>query len=98
MRKTILFAAIVTVLMASAASADSTDVRLDKMKLSGTVEGQMRYMRHASLSRMDSGAGSDLYIRMVEIGIETGFSSWVAAIAVLNSEWIGDYMNAGDER
>jgi hypothetical protein len=71
---------------------------LDRIKLSGTLDGQMRYLRHKDLAVKDSRATTDLYFRLLELGIETSFSDWATAIAVLNSEWIGDYMNAGDER
>jgi hypothetical protein len=91
--------ALMAVLFASAGSlADSTAVRPDRIVLSGTLEGQMRYIRFANSAQASSDAASDLYLRILEIGIETSFSNWLAAIAILNSEWIGDYVNAGDER
>jgi hypothetical protein len=82
----------------SPAGGDADTARLVGIKLSGTVEGQMRYMRDGTLATGSPGAVGDLYLRLLEIGIEADVSNWASAIAVLNSEWIGDYVMAGDER
>jgi hypothetical protein len=72
--------------------------RLERIKLTGTLEGHLRGIRHRDVSARDSGVMTDLYLRLLEIGIETSFADWASAIAVLNSEWIGDPVNQGDEK
>jgi hypothetical protein len=69
-----------------------------RINLSGTLEGETRWMRHHDISEGNSPPASDLYIRTVDIGIETAFPGWASATAVMNSEWIGDPLNAGDEK
>lgn len=41
---------------------------------------------------------SDIYLRLVEIGIETELADWASAIVVLNSEYIGDPLHGEDGR
>lgn len=69
-----------------------------RLKLSGTLDGEFRYMRYLDIANIDAGSASDLYLRLVDLGIETALLDWVNAIAVLNSEWIGDSLHAGDEK
>ncbi len=71
---------------------------LGHIKMTGNLEGHFRGMRHRDAFVGDSGVMTDIYFRRVELGIETSFSDWATAIAVLNSEFIGDPMQKGDER
>jgi hypothetical protein len=80
------------------AGVDEKTAWLDSIRLSGTLEGHVRYVRHRDFRLKSSGAMSDLYLRILELGIETSLSGWATAIAVLNSEWVGDYVNRGDEK
>lgn len=71
---------------------------LSKVKLTGTLNGDFRWMNYSNINRINSTATADLYIRIFELGIEASLLDWATATAVLNSEWIGDYLNQGDEQ
>jgi hypothetical protein len=71
---------------------------MSKVKLSGLLDGDLRWMRHRDVTVPGSPSVSDLYIREVAIGVEASLVSWGSAIAVLNSEWIGDTLNRGNEQ
>jgi hypothetical protein len=57
-----------------------------KLTLSGTFQGDFRLVK----------AGSDLYLRIVELGLETPLSEMIAGTVVLNSEWLDDFSNEGN--
>lgn len=71
-----------------------------RIKLSGTLQGEYRWMKHRdrsfSANRYDP--TSDLYVRKAEIGIDSNITDWLTASMVLNSEWIGDSLNNGNEQ
>lgn len=69
-----------------------------RIKLSGLLEGEYRWKKYRDISDKNSYATSDLYIRRLELGLEAEISDWIKANAVLNSEWIGDSVNNGDEK
>ncbi|RJQ19310.1 MAG: LbtU family siderophore porin [Nitrospiraceae bacterium] len=69
-----------------------------RIKLSGLFEGEYRWMESRDISDKDSDSTSDLYLRRIELGIEAGLTDWINANAVLNSEFIGDDVNQGDEK
>ncbi len=71
---------------------------INRINLSGTLQGEARWMKYPGASYPESKSTSDLYLRIFELGIETNFLDWASGIAVLNSEWIGDYLNMGDEK
>lgn len=69
-----------------------------RIKLSGLFEGEYRWKKYRNISNKTSDSTSDLYLRRVELGIEAGLTDWIKADSVLNSEWIGDAVNNGDEK
>jgi hypothetical protein len=69
---------------------------LEKINLSGILNGEGRWSRHGGVSSGDSEATSDLYIRQFSLGIEARLLQGTSATVVLNSEWIGDDLNKGD--
>ncbi|HAK88141.1 MAG TPA: hypothetical protein DCP24_03530 [Nitrospiraceae bacterium] len=69
-----------------------------RMKLSGLLESEYRWKKHKDISDKNSNSISDLYIRKLELGIEAELTDWIKANSVLNSEWIGDSVNNGDEK
>ncbi len=70
----------------------------DRVTLEGAIEGEYRWMKHREVTTRDSDSTSDLYLRTIELGIGVRLTDWIIASAVFNSEWIGDEVNAGDER
>jgi hypothetical protein len=70
---------------------------VDRVKLSGLLEGEYRWIKSSDVSDKDADAASDLYVRRLELGIEAELTDWIKANAVLNSEFIGDSVNEGDE-
>jgi len=68
-----------------------------RMGISGTLEGEVRWMRHHD-TRNNAVPSSDIYLRTFELGMETAFLDWASATAVLNSEWIDDAVNVGDQQ
>lgn len=70
----------------------------DRVRLSGLLEGEYRWMKHRDASGKSSDSISDLYIRRLELGLEAELTDWIKASSVLNSEWIGDSVNGGDEK
>jgi hypothetical protein len=78
--------------------ASQFSIWFSKIKLSGTLNGDFRWMNYSNINKMNSNSTTDLYIRMFELGIEASLLDWATATAVLNSEWIGDYLNQGDEQ
>jgi|GEM_PF-276273 len=70
----------------------------DRVKLSGLLEGEYRWKKYRDISNKNSDSTSDLYIRRLELGLEAEITDWIKAKGVLNSEWIGDQVNNGDEK
>jgi hypothetical protein len=66
---------------------------IEKVKLSGGFYGDFRRLDDPLLPLSPV---SDLYLRMVELGISSNLVDWASAIIVLNSEWLGDSLNKGD--
>ncbi|NOZ26028.1 MAG: hypothetical protein GXO94_08080 [Nitrospirae bacterium] len=69
----------------------------DRIVIEGAMEGEFRWMKHRDLTAGSDDSTSDLYQRTIELGIGVKLTDWITASAVLNSEWIGDEINAGDE-
>lgn len=70
----------------------------DRINLSGLLEGEYRWMKHRDVSDKTSDSTSDLYVRRLELGLEAVLTDWIKAGAVINSEFIGDDVNQGDEK
>jgi len=69
-----------------------------KVKLSGVLNIDSRWMKRADFTDKASPSSSDLYMRKIEAGLEGDFADWVSVTAVLNSEWLQDPLNQGDEK
>jgi hypothetical protein len=69
-----------------------------KVKLSGVLNMDSRWMKHGDFTDKTSPSSTDLYIRKIEAGLEGDFADWVSVTAVLNSEWLQDPLNQGDEK
>jgi hypothetical protein len=69
-----------------------------KIKISGAFKGDLRWRQFADFLSRDSAPASDLYIRELDLGIETDLTEQFSATVVLNSEWLGDGLNQGDEK
>ena len=67
-----------------------------KINLSGFLAGEGRWRRTQVAPAAVT--TTDLYLRAFEIGVEADVADWASATVVLNSEWIGDALNAGDAR
>jgi hypothetical protein len=67
-----------------------------KINLSGFLAGEGRWRRTQEAPAAVT--TTDLYLRAFEIGLEADVAEGVSATVVLNSEWIGDALNAGDAR
>ncbi len=64
---------------------------------SGIIDGEARWQRRPPRTTTSpAGSSTDLYLRQFNLGIEASLLQGASATAVLNSEWIGDYQNAGD--
>jgi hypothetical protein len=70
----------------------------DRVKISGLLEGEYRWMQRSDIADKNSGSTSDLYVRRLELGLEAEVTDWIKASSVLNSEFIGDAVNQGDEQ
>lgn len=77
---------------------EKEDVWTERVKHSGLLEGEYRWMKSGDISDKNSGSTSDLYVRRFELGLEAAVTDWITAAVVLNSEWIGDAVNQGDEQ
>lgn len=69
-----------------------------RIKLSGLLEGEYRWKKYRDISNKNSDSTSDLYLRKLELGLEAELTDWIKANTVLNSEWIGDSVNNGDQK
>jgi len=70
----------------------------DKITLSGSLEGEFRWMKHRDITIKDSDNTTDIYLRKFELSLEAELTDWINITTVLNSEWIGDDINQGDEK
>jgi len=66
----------------------------DRISLSGFLAGDGRWRRTGV--RPSVSTTTDLYLRAFELGVEADVDEWLSATAVINSEYIGDPLNAGD--
>ncbi len=90
-------------LIATANSANLPDSAfsrdwMNRVRITGSLLGEGRWQRYNALPLKTANAASDLYLRLVELGIESDIPGWGSGTCVLNSEWIGDYLNQSDER
>ncbi|MFO0751816.1 MAG: LbtU family siderophore porin [Thermodesulfovibrionales bacterium] len=69
-----------------------------RLKVSGLLEGEYRWRKRSDVSNRNSGSASDLYLRRFELGLEAQPKDWMKVSSVLNSEWVGDSVNQGDEK
>jgi hypothetical protein len=70
----------------------------EKIKLSGAFKGDFRWRQYADFLNRLSAPATDLYIRELDLGIQTDVVQGFSATLVLNSEWLGDDLNQGDEK
>jgi len=68
------------------------------VSLSGSIYGEYRWMKHRDITDSEADSTSDLYLRKIELGTLASLTDWAEASVVLNSEWIGDDINQGDEK
>jgi hypothetical protein len=83
--------------VATRKEASAGTERSDRVTFEGAIEGEYRWMKHREITAGNSDSTSDLYLRTIELDIGVKPTDWIIASAVLNSEWIGDDVNAGDE-
>jgi hypothetical protein len=67
-----------------------------RLNLTGALALEARGMRSPLTPGGESSTRSDLYLRRIELAVEAPMLQGVNAIAVVNSEWIGDGVNPGD--
>ena len=79
-------------------SSEVSEKRPSPVSISGSIQGEYRWMRHRDIKDPETDSTSDLYLRKVELGTEISLTDWAEASVVLNSEWIGDEINQGDEK
>jgi hypothetical protein len=79
---------------ASALSAETAPAS-GRLSLTGSLAVDARGMRSPAAPGGESSARADLYIRKIELAVEAPMLRGVNAIAVVNSEWIGDGMSPG---
>lgn len=110
--RTLLIACLLVCVAAAAAGQDRPAVEpsegqsapsnplnwLDKISISGILDAESRWMRFRDAPARAAGSVSDLYLRQFNLGVETRLLQGASAIVVLNSEWIGDDLNQGDDR
>jgi hypothetical protein len=68
----------------------------DRISLTGFLSGDGRWRRAGDGPSVST--TTDLYLRAFELGVEANIAGWLSATAVLNSEYVGDPLNAGDAR
>ncbi len=86
------------VLAAKGFAAETSPAWPREITLGGTVAGEYRWMKHSDITDKNSDATSDLYLRTVELSLEAAIADWINAGVTVNSEWIGDDVNQGDEK
>jgi len=81
---------------AQAAAPATADVPkwYEKIGLSGDMAGEGRWLKTGDGAAAET--SSDLYLRAVEIAVETGVDDWLSATVVINTEYVGDSLNGGD--
>ncbi len=88
--------------VAGATASDSTTTKntspTDRLKLSGTFQGELRWNNGTPIRPSGKRATSDLYVRIIEIALESPLAENVSSTVVLNSEWLDDFVNEGDQR
>jgi hypothetical protein len=67
-----------------------------RLNLTGSLALEARGMRSPATPGGESSTRSDLYVRKIELAVEAPMLQGVNAIAVVNSEWIGDGLSSGD--
>jgi hypothetical protein len=70
----------------------------ERITVGGGAAMEYRWMKHRDITVRDSDSTSDLYVRAVELSLEAGIADWITASLTVNSEWIGDDVNQGDEK
>ncbi len=82
----------------AAQKSDSRSLKdwADSIKITGAIQGEFRWLRDDPGRLAPARSSSDLYVRRVELGIETSIATWVRTSIVLNSEWLGDYRQPGE--
>lgn len=102
----VLMLAAVSASAQEAASPDKADsgkieisvpAWIKRTTFSGILNGEFRWMEHGEITDRSSAPRSNLYLRTLELDLETELASWMAAELVLNSEYLGDPVHAGDE-
>lgn len=74
--------------------AEKTPKWTDTINLSGYLAGDARWLRTGEGAAAVT--ATDLYLRAFELSIEADVVGWLSATIVLNSEYVGDPLNAGD--
>jgi hypothetical protein len=70
----------------------------EKIRVSGAFRGDFRWRQYADFLNQLSAPATDLYIRELDLGVQTDVGQGFSATLVLNSEWLGDDLNQGDEK
>ncbi len=70
----------------------------DRISVSGAVTAEYRWISRRDVSTRGSDSTSDLYLRAVELSLGADIADWMTSAVTVNSEWIGDDLNSGDER
>jgi hypothetical protein len=91
-----LVSAVSAVSQDSSGGAKDVSKWFEKIRLSGSLAGEGRWRRIGDEASPDATLTTDIYLRMLELGLETDLANWASATVVLNSEWIGDSLHAGD--
>jgi hypothetical protein len=78
------------------ARAETSSKWPDRLRLSGALAADARWLRKGAVPGFSPTTVSDLFLRMFDLALEADFSDWASATVVLNSEWIGDSLNQGD--
>jgi hypothetical protein len=79
-------------------TAQDMEKGIQKILLSGMLAGEFRWQRTAPAAGIAPVETTDLYLRMLDLAFESSFADWLESTAVLISEYIGDYLNPGDEK
>jgi len=70
----------------------------EKIRISGTLNGDFRWRQYDDFLNRSASPATDLYIRELDLGVQTDVTRGFGATLVLNSEWLGDSVNQGDEK
>jgi len=77
---------------------DETTRWYERISVSGGASVETRWMKHSDVTQRGSDSTSDLYVRAVELSLDADVAEWITASLTVNSEWIGDDVNQGDEK